>query len=165
MKWYFLIYFLSVIPFLSCSDSSRQIPSGESNVEQKTKEKNKPPSSFSDTVTIDLPAAVFYSPDSIQLQRIQTATDTMTFKSMVHDCYYQMRNARTVIQAYYPGIKIIEVKNARYLLFETARHEKNYIDLNTKNDPCGIFIFDNRQLPRPVDMTNIESELGFYFAK
>lgn len=165
MKCYILIYLFFVIPFISCSDSSRQLPASENNIDQRTKDKSKPPSSFSDTVTIDLPAAVFYSPDSLQLQAIQAATDTLTFRSMEHDCYYQMRNARTVLQAYYPGIKIIEVKNARYLLFEITGHKQNCIDLNTKNDPCGIFIFDNRQLPRLVDMTNIESELGFYFAK
>lgn len=165
MKCNFLIYLFSVIPFFSCSNSSRQLPAGENNIDQKTEEKNKPPSSFSDTVTIDLPAAVFYNPDSLQLQKIQAATDTLTFRSMVHDCYYQMKNARTVLQKYYPGIKIIEVINARYLLFETTGYKKNCIDLNTINDPCGIFIFDNRQLPRLVDMTNIESELGFYFAK
>ena len=43
--------------------------------------------------------------------------------------------------------------------------EKNTIDLNTQNDPCGILLFDGRQAPRLVDMTNIETELGFYFSK
>jgi hypothetical protein len=37
--------------------------------------------------------------------------------------------------------------------------------LNDKNDPFGIFLFDGVQSPRLVDMTNIESELGFYFSK
>ena len=70
-----------------------------------------------------------------------------------------------VLKIYYPLIKITDVKKARYLLFEKANGKKEYIDLNTKNDPCGIFIFDGQKAPQLVDMTNIESELGFYFLK
>jgi hypothetical protein len=38
------------------------------------------------------------------------------------------------------------------------------IDLNTQNDPCGIFIFDGHKKAKLADMTNIDSELGFYFS-
>ena len=89
----------------------------------------------------------------------------MIFESMVHDCFFQMRNSRMVLKKNHTQVKIIEVKNARYLLFINAAGEKEAIDLNTKNDPCGLFIFDGVKAPRLVDMTNIDSELGFYFSE
>ena len=82
----------------------------------------------------------------------------------MHDYFYQMRNARLVLKKYYPNIKIKEVKNVRYLLFERADGKKEYVDLNTKDEPCGLFIFDGKKEPKIVDMMNIDTELGFYFS-
>lgn len=162
----YLVFFL--LPFLlciSCYDQPSKQPVDVGKKENKNAIQQKPPGSFSDTVTIDFPAAVFYNPDSLQLEKIKAVTGKMIFESTVHDCFFQMRNSRIVLKKYYPGIKIIEVKNARYLLFKKVRGEKEYIDLNTKNDPCGIFIFDGVKHPSLVDMTNIDSDLGFYFSK
>ena len=127
--------------------------------------RTKPSSSYSDTVEIILSSAVFYNPDSLQLEKIKAVTDAGVFESTIHEFFYQMRNSRMVLRKYYPHIEIREVKNARYLLFKKTDGLKELIDLNDKNDPFGIFLFDGRHSPRLVDMTNIESELGFYFSK
>ena len=165
MKFQFFAFFLAVMPVISCSDSPRQKVSAQNKMENKSKVKNKPPGSFSDTININAHSAVFYHPDSLQVEKIKTNTDTMIFESTMHETFYQMRNSRVVLKQYYPHIKIIEVKNARYLLFVKAGGEKEYIDLNTINDPGGLFIFDGHKAPHLVDMTNIETELGFYFSK
>ena len=52
----------------------------------------------------------------------------------------------------------------RYILFEPADGRNECIDLDSLNDPCGILIFDRNKEARLVDMTNIDTELGFYFA-
>ena len=70
-----------------------------------------------------------------------------------------------VLKKNYPDVEIRDVINARYLLFNKTDGRKELIDLNDKNDPCGLLLFDSRHSPRLVDMTNIESELGFYFSK
>ena len=166
MKFQFCAYILPVILTFSCADSSTKINQNQNKIENKDPAKNKPAGSFSDTVQINsLPSAVFYDPDSLQLEKIKAITNSTIFESTMHEYFYQMRNSRIVLKKYYPYIKIIEVKNARYLLFEKAGGEKEYVDLNTKNDPSGIFIFDGQKAPQLVDMTNIESELGFYFSK
>ena len=127
-------------------------------------DRTKPPSASNDIAQIDCPAAVFYSPDSVQLQNIKDITDPGVFESTMHDCFYQMKNARGVIEKYYPDLKIVEVSKVRYLLFKnTGKGER--IDLNEKNDPCGLFLYDGTQPARLVDMTNIDSELRFYFSK
>ena len=161
----FLFFLLSFILYVSCSNSPRNLTSDAGEKDYKDTIKRKPPSSFSDTITIDFPAAVFYNPDSLQIEKLKAITDTMVYESTMHDCFYLMKNSRFVLKKYYPHIKILEVKNARYLLFKMAGGEKEYIDLNTKNDPCGIFIFDSKKASQQVDMANIDSELGFYFPK
>jgi len=51
-------------------------------------------------------------------------------------------------------------------IFENGSNGKvEVIDLNTKNDPCGLFVFNGQKPPLLVDMTNIDTDLGFYFSK
>lgn len=150
--------------FVCCSNPTNHGSSNGGKMDHNDTIHQKPPSSFSDTIVIDYPSAVFFTPDSIQLEKIKLITDTAVFESAIHDCFYQMRYSRKVLQQNWPGIKIVEINNARYILFNLTGGEKEYIDLNTHNDPCGIFIFDGKKRARLVDMTNIDSEPGFYFS-
>ena len=124
----------------------------------------KPCSTFSDTIIIRVPSAVFYNPDTIQLEKIKTINKEPVFKSLVHNCFYQMRNAKMVLKQYWPRVHITDTK-ARWLLFIHADKSKTLIDLNNKNDICGIFLFDPQKNPLLIDMMNIDTELGFYFKK
>jgi len=166
MKFKFVLpaCILSIITGLNCQDTPRRTNPSQDDPGNKPI-KTKPSSSYSDTVEIVLPSAVFYNADSLQLEKIKAVTEAGIFESTMHEFFYQMRNSRMVLKKYYPHIKIREVKNARYLLFKKTGGGKELIDLNDKNDPFGIFLFDGVQSPRLVDMTNIESELGFYFSK
>jgi hypothetical protein len=125
---------------------------------------SKPPSSYQDTLKIDVPVALFYSPDTVQLQKIKKITEDRVFESQIHEYFYQMRNARIVLKKSWPSITIIDAKNVRYLLFNKENNVSVCIDLN-KYDPFGIFLFNTKKDPHPPDMMNIESELSFYFAK
>ena len=125
----------------------------------------KPGSSSNDTIVINSKSAVFYSPDSLQMKKIREVNEDAIYATITHDCYYQMQNARLVIKKYWPRIKIIESSRARYLMFVKANKSKMYIDLNNKNDICGIFLFDGQKDPVLVDMPNIDTALGFYFTK
>lgn len=127
--------------------------------------KLKPPSGFTDTLTINLPAAVFFSPAELQLKRLKEVTPPAVYESMLHDCFYQQRNAGNVIRQYYPAISIVEANNYKYICFLYANGRKQYINLDSNNDPCGIYLFDTKKTPKYSDMTNMESELGFYFKK
>ena len=46
-----------------------------------------------------------------------------------------------------------------------SNKSKVSIDLNDKNDICGLFLFDGKKDPALVDMPNIDTQLGFYFSK
>ena len=123
----------------------------------------KPPSSFSDTVIIDQESAVFYNPDSLQLEKIKSVNEKRVYETVTHDCYYMMQNARNVIRQHWPRIRIVEVIKARYLLFLKKDKSKTVIDLNAKNNICGLYLFDTKKDPEPVDMPNVDTFLGFYF--
>ena len=125
----------------------------------------KPPSSFSDTLVIDNMSAVFYNPDSLQLDKIKAISKKEIYETEVHNCFFLMRNARIVLKKNWPKIHIIETKTNRYLLFTKADKRNTCIDLNTQGDMCGIFLFDGKKEPELADMMNIDTALGFYFKK
>jgi hypothetical protein len=125
----------------------------------------KPPSSFNDTVVIDREAAVFYNPDSLQMQKIKSVNEERVYATITHDCFYMMQNARDVIRKFWPRIRIVEVVRARYLLFVRNNKNKICIDLNAKNNICGLFLFDPKKNPELADMPNINTSLGFYFGQ
>ena len=124
--------------------------------------KPKPPATYSDTLIINFPAAVFYHPDSVQLLKIKAQTNSMIFDGSMHEFFYQMRNARMVIQKTWPHLKITEAKNYRYLLFIGAGNARHYIDLDTKIDAYGLLVFNQKKTPLTVDMMNVETEISFY---
>lgn len=70
-----------------------------------------------------------------------------------------------VLRNYWPQIRIIETHEAQYLLFIKRDKRKICIDLNKKNDICGVFLFDRKKDPELIDMMNIDTELNFYFKK
>ena len=163
--WRFPLFFLlSLVVNIACT-SVQQKQAIDSGTKIEDSVHRKPPSSFSDTIIIDFPAAVIFNPDSLQLEKIKTVTDKRIFEGIMHDCFYQVRNSKMVLNKYYSGIKIIEVKNARYIQFKKLDGKITWIDLNNESDQCGILIFDRKKNPQLVDMTNIDTELGLKFPK
>ena len=130
----FSIYIVSVLSLTaSCTSNPSQ------DKEKKTSSPGqqvltKPPSNFQDTMQIDFRAAVFYLPDSLQLENIKELTDPAIFDATMHEYFFQMRNARMSINRDLPQLKIVEAKNVRYLLFQGEGNDSTYIDLNSRND-------------------------------
>jgi len=124
---------------------------------------SKPGATFTDTLIISRPSAVFYNPDSLQLEKIKAVNQRTIFESLTHDCFYQMRNARIVLKKYWPQVTIVDNSRARFLLFIKSDKTQTLIDLDHKNDICGILLFDPAKEPELIDMMNIDTALGFYF--
>ena len=152
------IYSCSCTNTESSKKNNTEIPATSHAVQSK-----KPSSSFSDTLVINRISAVFYDPDSLQLNKIQAITKKELYETDVHNCFYLMRNARMVLKKYWPHIHIIESSEYRYLLFIKADNSQTCIDLDTKEDMCGILLFDRKKEPELIDMMNIDTALGFYF--
>ena len=164
-KIYNHFFFYPGLLFLlnSCTNSTSKTVPANKNAANTPIYSIKPPANYSDTLVINKPAAVFFYPDSLQLQKIESAMEKNIFESSMHEFFFQIRNARIVMNTNRPEIKIMEARNVRYLLFKKKNKEAIIIDLNTKNDPYGLFLFDTKKNPELVDMMNIDTELGFYF--
>jgi hypothetical protein len=152
------IHFYSCTNTGSSKKNKTEIPANSHAVQYK-----KPSSSLSDTLVINKISAVFYNPDSLQLNKIQAITKKELYETDVHNCFYLMRNARMVLKKYWPHIHIIETSEYRYLLFIKADNSQTCIDLDTQQDMCGILLFDRKKEPELIDMMNIDTALGFYF--
>lgn len=157
---YIILLFL-----LACRhQSGKKNETPNDNTKKEHKSLGKPPTIFADTLKIDSQAAVFYYPDSVQLEKIRARLDTSTFDAIMHEYSYQLRYVHNVLNEYRPRISIIEARNVRYLLFIKADKSNEIIDLDTKYDPYGLLIFDPQKNPSQLELTNAASEIGFYFA-
>ncbi|MEO7983924.1 MAG: hypothetical protein ABI688_07575 [Bacteroidota bacterium] len=125
----------------------------------------KPPAGTNDTLIISGNSAVFYNPDSMQREKIKEISSRENFETTDHNCVYLALNARMVLKRSWPRIRIVETSANRYLLFVKDDKTGTCIDLNSKGDMCGLFLFDGKKVPELVDMMNIDTALGFYFEK
>ena len=157
----YIILFL----LLACRHQSRKNEVSIDNKREENKSIIKPPTIFSDTLKIASKAAVFYYPDSLQLEKIRAGSDTSKFDAIMHEYFYQFRYVHNVLNKYWPGINIVEARNVRYLLFIKADKSSEIIDLDTKYDPYGLLVFDPQKDPSQLELTNAASEIGFYFSE
>src|SRR5688572_21484454 len=152
--------FISIMAFIACTSPTMQNGTGKPE-----KLHAKPPSSYQDTLRITDFSAVFYSPDSMQLERIRLLTEEQVFNGSMHEYYYQQRNAGLFFQKHWPQLTIVEAKNIRYLLFVSLDQHTEINDLDKLNDAYGIFVFASGQSPLQIDMTNVETQVADYFQR
>lgn len=169
MRIYLLyLFFLCVVSLLFTSCTENKNPSKKNNLPDEQSDTvaiqyRKPPSGYGDTLHITGKAAVFFYPDTLQLEKIKKMLGKTRFESDHHECYYQVRNAQIVLKQYRADVSIIETNMARYLLFSKDLDKPVFIDLDKRNEMCGLYLFKQGKAPVFADMTNIESELNFYF--
>lgn len=163
MKQFVTIMQACFVLLISCTMNGNEKKRNTINVVNTKPNSTKPGSSFSDTLFIRQPSALFFYPDSLQDSKIKNFTEPAIYHSSVHEMYYQMRNARIVIKKTYPVLKIVEAEKYRYILIQKKSGQKQCLDLNQYNDARGLFVVDLIQDAKLVDMTNIETELYYYF--
>ncbi len=163
---YSIVFAATLFYISSCTGNHKnQNQHAQINIAPKNPIIKKPASSFNDTIVIKTKAAVFYSPDSLQMEKIKAVNEKNIYDMLVHDCHYQMQNAKNVLKREWPWIKIIDVSKPRYLVFIKDDGSKVIIDLNDKNDICGLFLFDRKKDPVLADMPNIDTILDYYFGR
>ena len=160
----FLFSALVTIFIFACTNNEKTASADDELNQPDTAQRllTKPPARVKDTLIITDKAAVFYHPDSLQLTQIKAKTDSGVFDGTMHEFFYQMRNGRIVIKKIWPELKIIEAKNYRYLLFIKEDNTHDLVDLDTKKDAYGLFVFNKIKPPLLIDMTNIETDVSFY---
>jgi hypothetical protein len=161
-----MIFYISFSCENNNTSAKAKITSKDSlNTNKIKKVSHKPYSTFQDTLKISKPSAVFYHPDSLQLEKIKQQTDSIAYKNLIHVHFFLTQNSRNVIKNASPSLNIIEAKNFRYLLFKKKDSSTECIDLDKYAETYGLFLFDGKKAPKLVDMMNIDTELYVYFKK
>lgn len=157
VHFFIIILFLITLPFhYSCKPNS--VNSNEQPTQASSIENNpilKPGSSNQDTITIQTPVAVFYYPDSLQLENIKKTTSLQNFDGLMHEFEYQIKFCTRLLKTDWPQLPIHEVRNYRYIQFTQTSGESIVLDLNEQGDPIGLFIANGKKTPVWIDMPNI----------
>lgn len=163
-----LLFSLTVF---SCATNDRkqeatetQIPSAYTGLQVDTARKpaaKKTPSPDTDTLTIGHKAAVFYQPDSLQIEKRMKEVGEENFRAGMDDYIYSINTSVEYLQK--QGLTVIDAKNKKYIKFVFAEVQTQLIKLDTLEELWGIYLFEPRRKPLYVDMTMIEEEYKNYF--
>ena len=115
----------------------------------------------SDTLIIDRQAAVFYQPDSFQLEKRMKEVDEADFRAGADDYIYYINTSVEYLEK--EGLPVLDAKNKKYLKFVLTDKQDQVIKLDTLEELWGIYLFDPKKSVYAADMTIIEDEYKRYY--
>jgi hypothetical protein len=167
---YYLLLVLSLTA-LSCAtnDKKQEAKPGELVSPAGTKPKGYimkddittgTPAFEGDTLTIAKTAAVFYQPDSLQIQKRMKRVGETDFRIGMDDYIYSVNTSVEFLQK--QGLPVFDAKSKKYLKFVSPGKEAQIVRLDTLQELWGMYLFDPKKKPLAVDMTVIEDEYKNY---
>lgn len=115
-----------------------------------------------DTLVVTRKAAVFYEPDSMQIEKRKQAVGEDDFYTGVEDYAYYLNAAHDFLAD--TKLPIMEAKSKKVMEFIGNKQTKQFIKMDTLSDLWGIYFFDPAKgNAKQVDMTMIEEEYKAYF--
>jgi hypothetical protein len=114
-----------------------------------------------DTLTIAKTAAVFYQPDSLQIQKRMKRVGETDFRIGMDDYIYSVNTSVEFLQK--QGLPVFDAKSKKYLKFVSPGKEAQIVRLDTLQELWGMYLFDPKKKPLAVDMTVIEDEYKNYY--
>ena len=162
MKTLILPVFLMVL-FQSCSTPDKKGNHTKKSIPNTLDQPQKdgPRGKESDTLIIDKKAAVFFQPDSIQIEKREKEIGEENFYIGADDYLFYMHTANDFLDSL--KFPILEIKDKKYLWFINADKSQTIIKLDTLPELWGIYLFDPSKRPKLVDMTIIDEQYKSYF--
>lgn len=161
MKKYILILF-SFYSFISCNQKIKEVEE-KSNIINKdlivSKNKisgNSQPTLNSDTLFIKSKCAVIYSPTEKSIEKRKNDVDEENFYVGVDDALFYINESEEYLQS--KKIKIVRTENNKILKFISNNKSVTLINLDLEKELFGIYLFDPKQKPRKVRITNVSDE-------
>ena len=114
-----------------------------------------------DTLTIDKRTAVFYQPDSLQIEKRKKEVGVQDFMAGADDYIYSINTSSEYLEK--QGLKVLDAKSKRFLKFVSADKKVQLVKLDTLPELWGICLFDPNKKPYYADMTMIEDEYKKYY--
>lgn len=130
---------------------------------EKTTIKTKPPSTYQKILIVTEACALFYRPDSLQNEKIKAITQLQAFEASTHNFLCQQKYAHRLLARRWPKLRIIEVRNTRFLFFIKKDYSFEITDLDKLRDAYGLIVFDRIKDPLQIDMTNVDTQVADYF--
>ena len=115
----------------------------------------------SDTLTINRKAAVFYSPDSIQIAKRKKEIGEENFYVGADDYLYYLHTSYDFLDSV--KLPILDAKDKKYLRFIRDNKSQTIIRLDTLPELWGIYFFNPGKKEKLVDMLDISEEYNSYF--
>jgi len=117
--------------------------------------------SVKDTLIVSATSAVFYYPDSAQIERRKKEIGEDTFYIGADDYAFYLDQCYN----YFKGVelKTTEAKEVKYIKFVKADNTSTWVKLDTLPDLWGVFLFKPQKEPRLADMIAIEDDYKDYY--
>jgi hypothetical protein len=136
-------------------DTTRQSHSAQTNLDIKDIVGN------ADTLTIDTKAAVFFQPDSLQIEKRMKEVGESDFRAGADDYIYYINISAEYLEK--QGLTVMDAKGKKYLKFVKTDKKEQVVRLDTLNDLWGMYLFDPEKKPHYADITEIEDDYKNYF--
>lgn len=120
-----------------------------------------PAGNNSDTLTINSRSAVFFQPDSLQIENRKKEAGEANFRAGAGDYIYYINTSVDYLGK--QALPVLDAKDMKYLRFVSANGVVKLVKLDTLPDLWGIYLFDPRNSPYYADIIEIEEEFKAYF--
>ena len=140
---------------ISSADTTLNTNSAKTQIEAQTTPVD------TDTLTIDRKAAVFYQPDSLQMEHRMKEVGEADFRAGADDYIYYVNTSAEYLEK--KDLPVLDTKNKKYLKFILADKQVQVIKLDTLEELWGMYLFDPKKKAYAADMTIIEDEYKSYY--
>lgn len=115
-----------------------------------------------DTLIVKEKGAVFFEPDSTQIEKRKREVGEENFYVGTDDYLYYMQQCHTFLSN--RKFKIFEgLQRMRIIKFVMANNKIDIVNLDTLAELWGVFLFDPLKQPYQIDLTQVETEFKAYY--
>lgn len=113
-----------------------------------------------DTLIVTSRAAVFYQPDSLQIEARMKEAGEEDFRAGMDDYLYYLNESWQYLES--RGLPVLDAKNRTFIKF-VGTDSNQLVRLDTVPELWGVYLFDPAKRYYKADMTVVDEEYKAYF--
>ena len=154
----FITITLALIFLASCTGKSgKKETTGTDTIEQSA----TPPITNTDTLVIDINAAVYYLPDSIQMEKWKKEVGEKDFETVADDWSFYMNSSSEYLKT--TNLPVKDASDKKVLKFIKADKSVTLVRLDTLSNYWGLYLFSTTKEPQFSDIIMMEESYKSYF--
>jgi hypothetical protein len=115
----------------------------------------------SDTLTIEEKSAVFFQPDSLQIERRKKKAGETDFYAGADDYIFYMNSALQFLDSV--KLKTVEARDKKFLRFVGRDASQQLIRIDTLPELWGMFFFEPSKTARLANVLDIDQSYSSYY--